>query len=253
MDEMDRLIELRKQGFFCSQILILLGLELQGKDNPDLVRAMHALAGGLGFTGETCGSLMGGASLLGLYAGKGAPGDEDDPRLIFMVEDLEFTAAMVGVTSIVTSVTSLLVQRRVGVLSDRWGPRKVQLISMLLIPSLPFLWMFITQFWQVVVLNAFGGIIWGAFNLVAFNFLLSITPDAQRARYSAIYQVTITLALAGGAAFGSWVISQWSFQGVFLASAVVRLIAGFLFARYVPDILRKKPPKAPAEAGGTGV
>ena len=88
MDEMDRLIELRKQGFFCSQILILLGLELQGKDNPDLVRAMHALAGGLGFTGETCGALMGSASLLGLYAGKGTPTDEDDPRLLFMVEDL---------------------------------------------------------------------------------------------------------------------------------------------------------------------
>ena len=88
MDEMDRLIELRRQGFFCSQILLLLGLELQGKTNPDLVRTMHALAGGLGFTGETCGSLTGGACLLGLYAGKGTPEQEEDPRLLFMVEDL---------------------------------------------------------------------------------------------------------------------------------------------------------------------
>jgi hypothetical protein len=88
MDEMERLIALRRQGFFCSQILMLLGLELQGKTNPDLVRAMHPLAGGLGFTGETCGSLTGGACLLGLYAGKGAPEEEDDPRLLFMVEDL---------------------------------------------------------------------------------------------------------------------------------------------------------------------
>ena len=88
MDEMDRLIELRRQGFFCSQILMLLGLELQGKTNPDLVRSLQALAGGLGFTGETCGSLTGGACLLGLYAGKGSPEEEDDPRLLFMVEDL---------------------------------------------------------------------------------------------------------------------------------------------------------------------
>jgi len=88
MDEMAHLIELRRQGFFCSQILMLLGLELQGKTNPDLVRTMQALAGGLGFTGETCGSLTGGACLLGLYAGKGRPEDEDDPRLLFMVEDL---------------------------------------------------------------------------------------------------------------------------------------------------------------------
>jgi hypothetical protein len=88
MDEMDLLRELKRQGFFCSQILILMGLELQGKTNPDLVRTMHALAGGLGFTGETCGSLTGGACLLGLYAGKGTPEQEDDPRLLFMVEDL---------------------------------------------------------------------------------------------------------------------------------------------------------------------
>lgn len=88
MDDIDQLMALRKQGFFCSQILILQGLELMGKSNPDLVRAMHGLAGGLGFSGELCGALTGGASLLGLYAGKGTPEQEEDPRLIFMVEDL---------------------------------------------------------------------------------------------------------------------------------------------------------------------
>jgi C_GCAxxG_C_C family probable redox protein len=88
MDDLDQLMALRKQGFFCSQILILQGLEMMGKNNPDLVRAMHGLAGGLGFSGELCGALTGGASLLGLYAGKGTPEQEEDPRLIFMVEDL---------------------------------------------------------------------------------------------------------------------------------------------------------------------
>jgi Putative redox-active protein (C_GCAxxG_C_C) len=79
---------LKQQGFFCSQILLLLGLELQGKENPDLVRAAHGLAGGLGFTGETCGALTGGACLVALYAGKGMPDEEDDPRLMFILEDL---------------------------------------------------------------------------------------------------------------------------------------------------------------------
>ena len=88
MDDMDQLIALRKQGFYCSQILMLQGLEMMGKDNPDLVRAMHGLAGGLGFSGELCGALTGGASLVGLYAGKGTPEQEEDPRLIFIIEDL---------------------------------------------------------------------------------------------------------------------------------------------------------------------
>lgn len=88
MSDLDRMKELKQQGFFCSQILMTLGLELQGIENPQLVRAMHGLAGGLGFTGETCGALTGGACVLALYAGKGNPTDEDDPRLLFMVEDL---------------------------------------------------------------------------------------------------------------------------------------------------------------------
>jgi C_GCAxxG_C_C family probable redox protein len=88
MDELEPLLMLRKQGFYCSQILILQGLEQMGKSNPDLVRAMQGLAGGLGFTGELCGALTGGASLIGLYSGKGTPEQEEDPRLLFMVEDL---------------------------------------------------------------------------------------------------------------------------------------------------------------------
>jgi len=87
-DDLVRMKELKQQGFFCSQILIILGLEMQGKSNPDLVRCMHGLAGGLGFTGETCGTLTGGACLLGLYAGKGLPAEQEDPRLLFMIEAL---------------------------------------------------------------------------------------------------------------------------------------------------------------------
>jgi len=46
MEDLDQLMQLRRQGFYCSQILILQGLEMTGKTNPDLVRAMHGLAGG---------------------------------------------------------------------------------------------------------------------------------------------------------------------------------------------------------------
>jgi C_GCAxxG_C_C family probable redox protein len=88
MEDSERMREMKAEGFYCSQILIKLGLELQGKENPDLVRAMQSLAGGLGFSGELCGALTGGACLLGLYAGKGLPADETDPRLDFMIEDL---------------------------------------------------------------------------------------------------------------------------------------------------------------------
>ena len=87
-DETFRLISLAGQGFYCSQILLLMGLEAQGKSNPDLVRAVAGLASGLGFTGDTCGALTGGACLLGLYAGKGLPEEPEDEKLNLMISEL---------------------------------------------------------------------------------------------------------------------------------------------------------------------
>lgn len=83
-----RMIELAGQGFYCSQILLFMGLESQGKSNPDLIRAMSALAGGLGFSGDVCGALTGGACLLGLYAGRGTAGEREDEKLNVMVSEL---------------------------------------------------------------------------------------------------------------------------------------------------------------------
>ena len=158
---------------------------------------------------------------------------------VFMAVNLKFSASMVGIASIVTTVASLLLQRRVGRLSDRWGPRRVQMICMFLIPILPLWWIFVSKFWHVIVLNSFSGVIWGAFNLVSFNFLLSLTPDAQRARFSAFYQILVMLALAGGAAVGAWVVTEWGYQAIFLCSGIGRLIAGILFVRFIPKAVER--------------
>jgi MFS family permease len=151
-----------------------------------------------------------------------------------MVNDLKFTASMIGVLTIISTVSNLLVQRKMGELADRIGPRRVQMICMLFIPFLTISWVIIAHYWQVVVVNIFSGVLWGVFGLVSFNLLLDLTPDAQRARYSAIYQIVMLVALAIGAAFGSWVISRWGYPGVFTCSAIGRMLAAILFALFVP-------------------
>ncbi len=88
MEELMRMLEWKQQGFYCSQILLSMALQDRGESNPALIRAARALAGGLGFSGETCGALTGGACLLGLYAGKGEADEPDNPRLDQMVQAL---------------------------------------------------------------------------------------------------------------------------------------------------------------------
>ena len=88
MDDLPEILKYGEHGFYCSQVLMLMGLDLQGKENPALVRSMHALAGGIGFSGQNCGALTGGACLLGYYAGRGTSAEEDDDRLYLMLNDL---------------------------------------------------------------------------------------------------------------------------------------------------------------------
>jgi hypothetical protein len=88
MNDLEKITHLKTQGFYCSQILLKMGLELQGLSNPDLIRSAGALAGGLGFSGNLCGALTGGACLLGLYGGKGMPNEKEDERLNLMVLEL---------------------------------------------------------------------------------------------------------------------------------------------------------------------
>jgi len=81
-------MELSYNGYYCSQILLMLGLEAQGKSNPDLIRAMGGLANGCEFSGGPCGTLTGAACLLSLYAGKGTESEYADENLTYMLRDL---------------------------------------------------------------------------------------------------------------------------------------------------------------------
>ncbi len=81
-------IELSQKGYCCSQIVVALALRRQNKTNWDLIRGMDGLKGGLGCSGEICGTLTGSVCLMGLYAGRGPVDETPDVRLDIMVQEL---------------------------------------------------------------------------------------------------------------------------------------------------------------------
>jgi hypothetical protein len=100
MDDLTiRVMQLSGRGYCCSQILALLALEEQGRQNPDLVRALAGLCLGVGNSGQICGVLSGAACLLALYAGKGTDRERTDERLPLMFAELtEWFSDTVGST-----------------------------------------------------------------------------------------------------------------------------------------------------------
>lgn len=66
-----RILQLSMAGYCCTQIMLKIALEEEGKENTDLIRAVNGLCNGIGNDQKTCGVLIGGIGILGLYAGKG--------------------------------------------------------------------------------------------------------------------------------------------------------------------------------------
>ena len=88
MDLFERMLELSGQGFYCAQILMILALESEEKEDPDLIRAMSGLNGGLGFSGRVCGALTGGCCFLGYFLGKGEAEELEDPEASILIQKL---------------------------------------------------------------------------------------------------------------------------------------------------------------------
>jgi hypothetical protein len=89
MDDMQiRIMQLGRQGYTCSQILILMGLERCSEQNRGLVRAMGGLAYGCGSGHGSCGVLTGGCCLMAWYAGKRSTDGTASDRLMPMLQAL---------------------------------------------------------------------------------------------------------------------------------------------------------------------
>ncbi|MBR0353203.1 MAG: C_GCAxxG_C_C family protein [Oscillospiraceae bacterium] len=80
MDLFDRIMELSRYGYFCSQILAILMLDTIGEENPGLVKAMGGLNGGVGYSQGCCGCMTGGVCLISYFTGKGEDTGYDDPQ-----------------------------------------------------------------------------------------------------------------------------------------------------------------------------
>ena len=63
-------------------------LETIGEENPQLVKAMGGLGGGIGYCGDTCGCLTGSACAIGYFLGNLAPEEKEDAQMKPAVQEL---------------------------------------------------------------------------------------------------------------------------------------------------------------------
>jgi MFS family permease len=148
---------------------------------------------------------------------------------VYMVSQLNASLAMVGLVTGISSLFALGGQRIFGRLLDYKGSLWVQTITGLLIPFLPAAWIFVTEPWQVGIINAFSGVLWAGYNLSNFNLLLELSPPEQRPRAVALYQTVIFVSAVLGPLLGGFLADAIGFKPVFGLSGACRMVGMVVF------------------------
>ncbi len=166
------------------------------------------------------------------------------PYMLRSIADggLGFSYLQFTILTAVSISASFLVFRHFGKIADRFGNKKVLVLTGFLIPFCPLLWLFSSNFYYLLGVEVFAGIVWAGFNLTTANYVFDLVGSQYRLIYAAYYNAFTTFAVFAGAVAGGgmFIISNWmgihEILFLFMMSFVLRMAATFFFLRNLREM-----------------
>ena len=175
---------------------------------------------------------------------------------VYMLRDLHFSYLMFMANTAASVLAQFLTLDMWGRISDRFGNRLILAATGIVIPVFPLLWLFSSDPWYLIVIQALGGFVWAGFSLSAGNFIYDLVPSPKRATYVAYHSVLMAVGVFLGAVLGGYLglvlpdsieiggeTYRWGsvLMGVFLISSFARLAIALLFIPHLREV-REVPP-----------
>jgi MFS family permease len=140
----------------------------------------------------------------------------------------QYTACVNAV--VVVQIPALLFWGRA---ADRYGNKKVLVVTSIAVALLPALWLISTSIWLAVFLQMWSGFFWSGFNQSVQNFLLDAVTPPKRARCNAYLSLTTNTGLLLGGLSGAlainfvpadigWIHFRYPFWTLLVISFVLR-------------------------------
>ena len=148
---------------------------------------------------------------------------------VHMVQDLGFSVENIAMLSTIATVVNILALRVAGELVDKKGAPLVAAVSMLVVPLLPFLWIFPKGLLGVGLVQAYGALAWSGFRVADAPIILMLAPDAYRSDYVAIRTTTDQLGTIIGPIIAALLYSQYGFTANMIGSGTLRAAGALMF------------------------
>ena len=128
-----------------------------------------------------------------------------------------------------------------GRLCDKYGTKKVLRLTSFLIPLGCLPWIFSTNFFYLIIVEAVSGFVWAGFEISSFNMLFDSIIPQKRATYIAYFNVLNGVGIFLAALIGTLIITFnnifWSsYLFVFLISGILRLAVAFYFTPKLKEV-----------------
>jgi MFS family permease len=155
------------------------------------------------------------------------------PVLPLFAADLGATPQEIGWIVIASTLPGILISFPAGAIADFFGNRRVIITSLLVFATAPFLYLLVTNSWELMAVRFYHGFATAIFGTVASAAIAQRFPQRRAAMLSMYSSVTI-VGRSIAPFLGGFLISVASFHSVYIAcavSGVIALLAGMLLPR----------------------
>ena len=168
------------------------------------------------------------------------------PVLPLFALSLHASPAEIGWIVMASTLPGVLISYPAGVWSDRLGKRRLLLASLMVFATAPFLYLLISNAWQLLAVRFYHGFATAIFGTVAIAAIAERYTADRATRLSTYSSVTI-VGRSIAPFLGGFLISLASFNAVYLAcaiSGVLALMAGLLLRDDAPaaTVKQERPP-----------
>jgi MFS family permease len=187
------------------------------------------------------------------------------PVLPLFAKDLGGNESIIGLIAAASTIVGILISLPAGVLSDIFGRKKIILAATFIFATAPFLYLPVTQSWQLVLVRIYHGFATAIFSPVALAMiadLFSASRGEKMGWYSSSTLIGRSIApFIGGFLLTLFAASMlWHYRSVYLVCGISGVIA-FLLACMLPsppktikpDLVQKKKLSDQLKEMGTGL
>jgi MFS family permease len=154
----------------------------------------------------------------------------------FMLETLRFSYLEYMSVTVALIVIKSLVTPWWGGVIDRYSARGVWILALFAIAVVPVPWIFAHGLLVILLAQLCSGVSWSAFELSYFTLLLESSTRRTRPSLFAAQSLLVGWAQLGAGVLAAWMLPLLGngYRGLFLVSAVARLLAAITAGAFMP-------------------